>query len=294
MENSSVSIPNQSAVFDSGSEKHISALNRVTASAMQRDDCVQGPFGRDFIAFKADKTMAVTVSVLLHIVAAVFLFMFASPATRPANSQEPQIIQVTWVDASRLSGENRLGGHVTTAQSPSAAVHKMRETKKEPSLPEKKMILSTPEEVRKSPVLDHGDPAPATAVTSKLTSGFTETGHEKKQAAALGQSLKTSGADNLAAYTSTAKPRYQENAPPSYPVSARLRGYEGIVLISAEILSEGRVENVKIKSSSGYAILDQSALEAVRAWKFDPARKMGKPVPVRVDIPIRFVLNDGG
>jgi len=292
MENSSVSLPNQSTIFDSATEKHISALNRVTASAMQRDDCVQGPFGRDFIAFKADKTMAVTVSVLLHIVAAVFLFMFASPATRPASSQEPQIIQVTWVDASRLSGGNRLGGHVTTAQSPSAAVQKMRETKKDQSLPEKKMILSTPEEVKKSPVLDHGDPVPATAVTSKLTSS--ETGHEKKQAVTLGQSLKTSGADNLAAYTSTAKPRYQENAPPSYPVSARLRGYEGIVLISAEILSEGRVGNVKIKSSSGYAILDQSALEAVRAWKFDPARKMGKPVPVRVDIPIRFVLNDGG
>ena len=292
MENSSVSLPNQSTIFDSATEKHMSAFNSVTASAMQRNDCVQNTSRPEFPAFKRDMAMAVTVSVLLHIVAAVFLFMFASPATRPASSQEPQIIQVTWVDASRLSGGNRLGGHVTTAQSPSAAVQKMRETKKDQSLPEKKMILSTPEEVKKSPVLDHGDPVPATAVTSKLTSS--ETGHEKKQAVTLGQSLKTSGADNLAAYTSTAKPRYQENAPPSYPVSARLRGYEGIVLISAEILSEGRVGNVKIKSSSGYAILDQSALEAVRAWKFDPARKMGKPVPVRVDIPIRFVLNDGG
>ena len=292
MENQSVPFPNQSFIFEPETEKHMPALNSVTALAMQRDDCAQGASGRKSIAFKTDKTMAVTVSVLLHIVAAVFLFMFASPATLPATSEEPQVIQVTWVDTQRLSGKDNLAGHDAIVHSPAVAAQKKPETKKEKLLHEKKMILSTPEEVKKSPVLGHVDLPPATAVMNKQTSAFTETGHEKKQAVTLGRSLKTSGADNQAAYTSTAKPRYQENAPPPYPVSARLRGYEGIVLISAEILSEGRVGNVNIKSSSGYGILDQSALEAVKAWKFNPARKMGKPVSVRVDIPVRFVLND--
>lgn len=294
MENPSVPFPDQSTIFEPETEKHMPALNSVTALAMQENDCVQGASGRDFIAFKPDMTMAVSVSILLHVIAAVFLFMFASPATLPASSEEPQVIQVTWVDAPRLSGKDNLAGHGAIVHSPAVAAQKKPDAEKEHLLHEKKMILSTPEAVKKSPVLDQVDQAPAAAVTNKLTSAFTETGHEKKQAVTLGQSVKTSGADNVAAYTSMAKPRYQENAPPPYPVSARLRGHEGVVLISAEILSEGRVGSVKIKSSSGYGSLDQSALEAVKAWKFDPARKMGKPVPVRVDIPIRFVLNDRG
>ena len=292
MENQSVPFPDQSFIFESETEKHMPALNSVKALAMQGNDCVQDASGKEFIAFKPDKTVAVTVSVLLHIVAAVFLFMFASPATLPATSEEPQVIQVTWVDTPRLSGKDNLAGHNAIVHSPAVAAQKKQETKKEQSLHEKRINLSAPDEIKKVTVLDHGDPSPSIAMTSKLKSSFSETGHEKIQVATLGQSLKTSGADNQAAYTSTAKPRYQENAPPPYPLSARLRGHEGVVLISAEILSEGRVGNVKIKSSSGYGILDQSALEAVKAWKFDPARKMGKPVSVRVDIPMRFVLND--
>lgn len=286
MENQSVPFPDQNFIFEPETEKHMTAL------AMQGNDCVQDASGKEFFAFKPDKTMAVTVSVLLHLVAAVFLFMLASPATLPVSGEEPQVIQVTWVDAPRLSGKDSLAGHGAIVQSPAVAVQKRRETKKEQSLPEERINLSTPEAVMKSPATVPVDPSHATAVINKQTSALTETGHEKIQVVALGQSLKTSGADNQDAYTSTAKPRYQENAPPPYPVSSRLRGHEGVVLISAEILSEGRVGNAKIKSSSGYGILDQSALEAVRAWKFDPARKMGKPVPVRVDIPVRFVLND--
>jgi len=90
-----------------------------------------------------------------------------------------------------------------------------------------------------------------------------------------------------------AVPKYRENAHPRYPMLARSRGEEGLVLLSAEVLANGKVGALRIKKTSGYQLLDQSALEAVRKWKFEPARKMGIPVTAWVEIPIRFTLSDG-
>lgn len=92
--------------------------------------------------------------------------------------------------------------------------------------------------------------------------------------------------------TASAAPRYLENAHPVYPAVARSRGYAGTVLLAAEIAANGRVENLTIKKSSGYASLDRSALEAVKRWKFDPGRRMGKPVAMWVDVPVKFVLKE--
>lgn len=91
--------------------------------------------------------------------------------------------------------------------------------------------------------------------------------------------------------TVIAYPLYKENAPPVYPEIARVRGYEGIVLLSAEILPNGRVGEIKIRKSSGYAILDQSALRAVKPWKFEPAKRAGNPFTAWVELPIKFILN---
>jgi protein TonB len=92
---------------------------------------------------------------------------------------------------------------------------------------------------------------------------------------------------------SEAMPRYRENRPPVYPGAARQRGYEGDVLIAAEVRADGRIGAVRVKRSSGYASLDNSALEAVRAWRFEPARRMGASVDAWVEIPIRFKLSPG-
>jgi TonB family protein len=99
-------------------------------------------------------------------------------------------------------------------------------------------------------------------------------------------------AASLSASAADAYPLYRENMPPVYPEIARARGYEGVVLVYAEILPDGRVGNMKIRKSSGYAILDKSAVEAVKPWKFEPARRSGKPMTVWVELPIKFVLQD--
>jgi protein TonB len=87
-----------------------------------------------------------------------------------------------------------------------------------------------------------------------------------------------------------ARPRYGENPKPVYPAEAKKKGYQGEVLLRAEVLSNGRVGDVELKKSSGYEILDRSALAAVKQWKFIPAREGEKTVAVWVTIPVKFQL----
>jgi len=74
-----------------------------------------------------------------------------------------------------------------------------------------------------------------------------------------------------------------------YTEIAVLAGIEGTVLIDAVIDKEGNVIDAKIFRDIGGG-LGESALNAVRATKFNPGKQRGKPVKVKVTIPIKFVL----
>ena len=78
---------------------------------------------------------------------------------------------------------------------------------------------------------------------------------------------------------------------PRYPESARRRGIEGTVLLKMRITAQGRVEDVQVVRSAGYPELDESAMEAVRRWRFEPARRNGAPVAEdAVLLPVVFQL----
>ena len=87
-----------------------------------------------------------------------------------------------------------------------------------------------------------------------------------------------------------AYPRYAENPKPPYPQEARNRGYQGEVLLRVEVLSNGKVGQIEVKRSSGYEMLDHSALSTVKQWKFIPAKRGEDFHPLWVNIPIKFQL----
>jgi TonB family protein len=87
-----------------------------------------------------------------------------------------------------------------------------------------------------------------------------------------------------------AHPRYAENPKPPYPQEARNRGYQGEVLLRVEVLSNGKVGQIEVKRSSGYEMLDHSALSTVKQWKFIPAKRGEDTVSLWVNIPIKFQL----
>jgi periplasmic protein TonB len=81
------------------------------------------------------------------------------------------------------------------------------------------------------------------------------------------------------------------NPKPPYPLVARRQGAEGRVVLRAQVLVDGRCAEVRIVHSSGHTLLDESALSAVRRWRFVPATRAGTPVAASVDIPISFRLD---
>jgi len=83
---------------------------------------------------------------------------------------------------------------------------------------------------------------------------------------------------------------YLHNPTPEYPLMSRRRGEQGRVLLSVTISSTGDAELVTISKSSGYAMLDQSALKAVKTWRFVPARLNNEPIFAEVIVPVRFTL----
>jgi protein TonB len=88
------------------------------------------------------------------------------------------------------------------------------------------------------------------------------------------------------------KAAYLNNPRPPYPFAAVRQGAEGRVLLSAEVLSDGRAGRVSLEKSSGHALLDAAALNTVRSWRFTPARKGGVASTQTVSIPIDFTLQN--
>lgn len=70
------------------------------------------------------------------------------------------------------------------------------------------------------------------------------------------------------------------------------RQWEGKVVLKVRVLADGTVAAVTVATSSGHEVLDEAALEAVRAWHFVPAKQGGKTVESTVNVPINFNLLD--
>jgi TonB family protein len=88
-----------------------------------------------------------------------------------------------------------------------------------------------------------------------------------------------------------AQPRYRTNPLPEYPYQARVRQWRGQVLLMVQVDANGRVENLEIERSSGHAVLDRAARQAVSRWEFMPALSAGVPVASQVMVPVRFELD---
>jgi TonB family protein len=70
---------------------------------------------------------------------------------------------------------------------------------------------------------------------------------------------------------------------------ARRANYDGICVISMIVDSHGIPQNVRIVKPLDYG-LSEKAVEAVKKYRFTPAIKNGKPVPVMVTVEVNFRL----
>ncbi|MGQ0510831.1 MAG: energy transducer TonB [Betaproteobacteria bacterium] len=83
---------------------------------------------------------------------------------------------------------------------------------------------------------------------------------------------------------------YLDNPPPVFPAISRRMGEQGRVILRVLVSPGGGAAEVQVRSSSGHDRLDHAAREAVRRWKFVPARRGEQAVSAWVLIPISFRL----
>jgi protein TonB len=81
------------------------------------------------------------------------------------------------------------------------------------------------------------------------------------------------------------------NTPPVYPEVARRAGWEGRATVRVEVSAEGLPMSVTLEKSSGYGVLDQAALRAVKTWRFQPRMMGGVAMRGTVDVPVNFTLS---
>jgi periplasmic protein TonB len=76
---------------------------------------------------------------------------------------------------------------------------------------------------------------------------------------------------------------------PSYPPIARTARVEGTVILEADITESGTLENVKV--IEGHPMLAAAAVDAVKHWRYAPAKLNGRPTRSSVTVTVHFRLN---
>lgn len=82
------------------------------------------------------------------------------------------------------------------------------------------------------------------------------------------------------------------NPAPQYPALSRRLGEQGRVMLDVYILTDGSVGEIKLNRSSGFPRLDNAALQAVKTWKYVPAKRGDTAIPFWYVQPVSFVLNN--
>jgi periplasmic protein TonB len=85
---------------------------------------------------------------------------------------------------------------------------------------------------------------------------------------------------------------YASNPKPEYPAIAKSRDWQGKVMLHVQVSADGLSDSVRVEKSSGYEMLDECAMEAVKRWRFIPAKRGETAVASSVLVPITFSLAD--
>jgi TonB family protein len=88
-------------------------------------------------------------------------------------------------------------------------------------------------------------------------------------------------------------PKRQRGSFPVFAEELRKRGVEGVVVVHAWIRKDGRVDSPKIANEVKEPGLVYATLEALRDWRYEPARSDGEPIDVWFEIEIRYTLDQG-
>jgi periplasmic protein TonB len=90
--------------------------------------------------------------------------------------------------------------------------------------------------------------------------------------------------------TEYARPQGGYQVRPSYPAAPRRLGIQGTTMLRVHVLADGRIGDVRVQESAGHPELDDAAVDAVRRWRFEPARRGAEAIAMWVLLPVEFRL----
>jgi periplasmic protein TonB len=233
----------------------------------------------------------------------------ANPTPHPAPKNEPVSTQKTM----GRKREKPVPKKQTAAPKSKKPVFKKKtvtEKKKEPVLKKKIVIKKSkpqPKHVKSQPLNKAPSPKPVQVPLQPKTSNSSKASAEQTDETTTASDLipDKNGAKTVSKFIEhdgaslspletihEAKPAYRSNPSPKYPRIARIRGFQGNVLLEVLVNADGRVDDIKISKSSGYPVLDRSAESTVKQWLFEPGRIGKRKIDMWVRVPIRFKLTD--
>jgi protein TonB len=235
-----------------------------------------------------------TLSAVALAHGAFLSFVFSTPATKPVDIELPAVqgvliaappAEMVQAPAARETPPTPKEPEITPPKpepKPEPAPKPKPKPKPKPETPPKpkppvkappseKAISAPPEEVP-----DAADPPP-TAPSPSSSDVATE-----KASDTLGAPVVPPRVDA----------RRMDNPAPAYPRQSRRLREEGTVVLELLILEDGTVSKARIETSSGHSRLDETALAAVKRWRYVPATRGGKPIAYTYLQPVVFSLTN--
>lgn len=201
----------------------------------------------------------VLASITVHVV--VFVWM---PAWQRRMTEAPvPVLDVVLVAAAPQAA---LAEPAAVAPAPAAIPQRRIESRKADPLPP--AVLSAP---------SVADTAPTVAAAST-------------EAPRAAESRTTAPAAEVPATPPLFNAAYLRNPAPAYPAVARRSGDQGTVMLKVLVSPEGAPLRIELDQTSGSKSLDGAALEAVKGWRFVPARRGTQNIEGWVRVPVVFKL----
>lgn len=204
---------------------------------------------------------------MVRVLDVVVLVRDPQSGSKPESESVPAAVAATPA-VSRASSVSRTAGAAAQRQTPRAE-----------TTPAPESMARQGESAAASPAA----PSDAISFASAETGGTVQPARAQTAATASAEAPLTPPVFNAA---------YLRNPPPRYPIAARRNGEQGTVTLRVLVDREGLPASVAIEKTSGFAPLDNAAREAVRAWRFVPARRGSQAVEAWVLVPVVFRLED--
>ncbi|MDF0605504.1 energy transducer TonB [Neisseriaceae bacterium TC5R-5] len=216
-------------------------------------------------------------SIVLHILAFALIIHLAVPTT---EIQPPAIVSMSLVNVAASP-------HHTSTPSSTKAEQKNKPSSRPNHSPPRPKPAST----QAAKLLDSANESPYTTTTaspaqpSPAPSTAAGSNHDMEAA-----SKKTAIAETAKVTEPLYRGAYLNNPKPQYPPLSIEENETGTVHLRVLISAQGLPQDVSLASSSGFSRLDRAALNAVKKWRFIPAKRGNEAIPYSYTIPVEFSL----